>query len=52
MTALYRVTHDGWTADRAFDEMRRFEFEKGLVSHAVLKNFLFDFYRGALHPAS
>jgi protein tyrosine/serine phosphatase len=52
MTALYRVTHDGWTADRAFEEMLKYEFEKGWVSHAVLKNFLFDFYRSAHQPAS
>jgi tyrosine-protein phosphatase SIW14 len=47
MTALYRLTHDGWTADRAFAEMRQYEFEKGFISHAVLKNFLYDFYRMA-----
>ncbi|HET7220237.1 MAG TPA: tyrosine-protein phosphatase [Vicinamibacterales bacterium] len=52
MTALYRLTHDGWSADRAFDEMRQYEFEKGFVSHAVLKNFLYDFYRAAPHPTS
>jgi protein tyrosine/serine phosphatase len=54
MTALYRLTHDGWTADRAFDEMRQYEFEKGF-GHSALKSFLFDFYRALVarpNPAS
>jgi tyrosine-protein phosphatase SIW14 len=49
MTALYRVTHDGWTADRAFEEMKAYEFEKGFVSHGILKTFLFDFSRLIAH---
>ena len=48
MTALFRLTHDGWTAEKAFDEMRRYEFDKGFVSHGTLKNFLFDFYKRAV----
>jgi protein tyrosine/serine phosphatase len=50
MTALYRLTHDGWTADRAFAEMRQYEFDKGF-GHGALKNFLFDFY-STLAPTS
>jgi protein tyrosine/serine phosphatase len=26
MTAVYRMTHDGWTADQAFKEMKRYDF--------------------------
>jgi tyrosine-protein phosphatase SIW14 len=44
MTAVYRLTHDGWTADRAFAEMEQFEFNKGLVSHGTLKKFVYTYY--------
>jgi protein tyrosine/serine phosphatase len=43
MTALYRLTHDGWNADRAFSEMKEYEFAKGL-GHGALKQFVYDFY--------
>jgi tyrosine-protein phosphatase SIW14 len=52
MTALFRLTHDGWSADRAFEEMRNFEFEKGFISHKTLKNFLFDYYVHLTRPAA
>ena len=43
MTAVYRMTHDKWTADQAYAEMRKYEFE-GLISHPELKSFVFDYY--------
>ena len=43
MTAVYRLTHDKWTADRAFAEMRQYEFEKGF-GHGALKQFMFGYY--------
>ena len=43
MIAVYRITHDGWTADRAYDEMKHYEFEKGLISHNTLKNYVFGY---------
>jgi protein tyrosine/serine phosphatase len=43
MTAVYRMTHDRWTADRAFHEMKQFEFKKGIVSHGALKSFVYKF---------
>jgi protein tyrosine/serine phosphatase len=43
MTAVYRLTHDGWNADRAFSEMKEYEFAKGL-GHGALKQFVYDFY--------
>ena len=44
LTAVYRMTHDGWTAEQAFDEMKRFEFLKN-GDHSALKNFVFDYYK-------
>ena len=43
MTAVYRMMHDGWTADQAYVEMKQYRFE-GLLSHPVLKNFVYDYY--------
>ncbi len=43
MTAIYRLTHDGWNAERAFSEMKEYEFAKGL-GHGALKDFVYDFY--------
>jgi hypothetical protein len=44
MTAAYRITDDGWTADQAYGEMKKFKFET-LVGHPELKSFVYDFYR-------
>lgn len=43
MTAIYRMTHDGWSADRAYDEMRKYDFESGF-GHGGLKAFVYDYY--------
>jgi protein tyrosine/serine phosphatase len=43
MTAVYRITHDHWTPDRAFAEMVQYQFRKGFVSHNALKNFVYNF---------
>src|SRR6185295_14220090 len=29
MTAIYRLTHDGWNADKAFLEMKQYDFDYG-----------------------
>jgi protein tyrosine/serine phosphatase len=42
MTAVYRMTHDGWTADQAYAEMKQFRFE-GFPGHPVLKQFVYDY---------
>jgi protein tyrosine/serine phosphatase len=42
MTAVYRMTEEGWTADRAYDEMKQFRFE-GFPGHPELKNFVYDY---------
>jgi tyrosine-protein phosphatase SIW14 len=43
MTAVYRMTHDGWTADQAYAEMKQHHFER-LLGHPALKRFVYDYY--------
>jgi tyrosine-protein phosphatase SIW14 len=43
MSAIYRITHDGWSADQAFLEMKRYDFEYGM-GHGSLKNYVYAFY--------
>ncbi|HEY3137296.1 MAG TPA: tyrosine-protein phosphatase [Blastocatellia bacterium] len=43
MSAIYRITHDGWTADRAFGEMKQYDFEHG-AGHGALKHYVYDYY--------
>jgi len=43
MTAVYRMTHDGWTADQAFSEMKQFRFGADFL-HPELKNFVYTFF--------
>ncbi len=43
MTAVYRMTQDGWTADRAYQEMKQYHFE-GFPGHPALKRFVYDYY--------
>jgi hypothetical protein len=42
MTAVYRMTKDGWSADRAYQEMKQFNFE-GFPGHPELKHFVYDY---------
>jgi protein tyrosine/serine phosphatase len=42
MTAIYRMTHDGWTADRAFSEMKRYKFGADML-HAEFKQFVYGY---------
>jgi tyrosine-protein phosphatase SIW14 len=44
MTAAYRLTHDLWDADRAFAEMREYDFEGGWINHKALKSFVYEFH--------
>ena len=50
MTAVYRMTQDGWDADRAYDEMKAYRFE-GFPGHPQLKKFVYDYYRALDHSA-
>jgi tyrosine-protein phosphatase SIW14 len=43
MSAIYRITHDGWSADQAFDEMKHYDFEYGM-GHGSLKTYVYSFY--------
>ena len=43
MTAVYRMSQDGWTADQAYTEMKQFRFE-GFPGHPELKSFVYDYY--------
>ena len=45
MTALYRITQDGWTADQAYREMQRYKFDT-FPFHASLKNYVYEYYGG------
>ena len=42
MTAIYRLTHDKWTADQAYAEMKRYDFESGF-GHGTLKDYVYDY---------
>ena len=43
MTAVYRMTHDGWTADQAFSEMKSYKFGADFL-HSDIKNFIYAYY--------
>jgi protein tyrosine/serine phosphatase len=43
MTAIYRMTHDGWSADKAYTEMKQYGFERGF-GHGSLKDYVYDYY--------
>ena len=43
MTAIYRMHHDGWDAERAYAEMKQYGFEKGL-GHGALKDYVYDYH--------
>ncbi len=45
MTAVYRITHDGWTAEQAFEEMLKYDFDDGFFGGpSAQKKFVFKFY--------
>jgi protein tyrosine/serine phosphatase len=43
MTAVYRMTHDGWSASQAYDEMKRYNFTS-MGGHGVLKDYVYEYY--------
>jgi protein tyrosine/serine phosphatase len=43
MTAVYRMTQNSWTPDRAYAEMKKFRFE-GFPGHPELKKFVYSYY--------
>jgi protein tyrosine/serine phosphatase len=44
LTAIYRMTHDGWSADQAYEEMLKYDFDYGF-GHGDQKKFVFAFAR-------
>jgi protein tyrosine/serine phosphatase len=50
LTAIYRMTHDGWSAARAFGEMKQYGYDSTITHGALkdrgaLKHFVFDYGR-------
>jgi len=48
MTAAYRIAHDGWTADRAFKEMKQYKFGADFL-HSEFKQFVYSYAPEMLH---
>lgn len=44
MTAIYRITHDGWTGDQAYEEMQKYDFEDSFFYPRSLKKYVFSYY--------
>ena len=42
MTAVYRMEHDGWTADQAYQEMKRYKFGSS-IWHPEFKDFVYHY---------
>ena len=42
MTAIYRLTHDSWTAERAFQEMKQYRFGADFL-HPEFKSFVYSY---------
>ena len=42
MTAIYRINHDKWSADQAYGEMKKYEFESGF-GHGALRDYVYDY---------
>lgn len=52
MTGIYRITHDGWTADQAWEEMKKYDFESGFFGGpSAQKKYVYSFYQSH-HAAS
>jgi protein tyrosine/serine phosphatase len=45
MTAVFRMTVQGWDAGRAYEEMKDYDFYTRF-GHKAMKRFVFDYYRG------
>lgn len=45
MTAVYRITQDGWTADQAYREMKEYDFDHGFFGGpGAQKKYVYSFY--------
>jgi protein tyrosine/serine phosphatase len=43
MTAAYRMTHDGWSAEQAFNEMKQYKFGADFL-HPEFKQFVYAYH--------
>jgi len=43
MTATYRMSEDGWSADQAFKEMKQYKFGADFL-HSEFKDFVYDYH--------
>ncbi len=46
MSAVYRMTHDSWTPDQAFKEMKRYKFGADFL-HPEFKSFVYGYHTDA-----
>lgn len=44
MTAVYRMTQDGWNVTQAYAEMKKYHFKSFFTPHTDLKEFVFEYY--------
>ena len=51
MTAIYRMTHDSWTSERAFKEMKQYKFGADFL-HPEFKSFVYAYRAEPAGPAS
>jgi tyrosine-protein phosphatase SIW14 len=51
MTASYRMTHEGWTADQAFKEMKQYNFGADFL-HPEFKSFVYGYRADTSHVAT
>jgi uncharacterized protein (TIGR01244 family) len=47
MTAIYRMSVDGWGVDQAYHEMKRYNFSTSW-GHGCYKDYVYDYYRNLL----
>jgi len=51
MTGVYRISHDGWTAEQAFEEMKQYDFDDGFFGGpSAQRKFVFEFYEQRQKP--
>ena len=44
MTAIYRITHQGWSGNKAYEEMKKYDFEDSFFYPRSLKKYVFSYY--------
>ena len=50
MTAVYRMTQEGWTADKAFQEMKQYRFGADFL-HPEFQQFVYAYHPEPAQPA-